>query len=84
MPSWDFQCDTCGHRINDVTAKISEYGDVTLKGAACQNLVEAPDESAPSFLTAVKPCPGHYDHTFTRPANFSFKGGAPTPKFFRG
>ena len=66
MPSWDFQCDTCGHRVNDVIAKISEYDAASLKGQPCQNN-----------------CPGHYDHTFTRPANFSFKGGAPTPKFFR-
>jgi len=83
LPSWDFECDTCGHRVDDVTAKISEYDDVTLKGAACQSRVEVVDKLASRPMIVIGACPGHYDHTFTRPVNFSFKGGAPTPKFFR-
>lgn len=67
MPSWDFECNVCGHRVNDVTAGINEYDEVTFKDKPC--------------LEAC--CPGLYDHTFTRPANFTFKRGAPTPRFGR-
>jgi predicted nucleic acid-binding Zn ribbon protein len=80
MPAYDFECNECGHRLNDVTFKISEYDELTLKDKPCQTVKKGPDGQPMNEQS----CPGIYEHTFTKPAVFSFKGGAPTPRFHHG
>lgn len=93
MPAYDFECNECGHRRDNVIFKISEYDEMTLKNKPCQASKEEriqmvtmreAAEGLPGNTFSVdipEQCPGIYEHTFAKPAGFFFKDGAPTPKF---
>lgn len=72
MPQYAWECSACTDR-REIIASIKEYDDVSLAGKPCR---------APR-LPGAKPCEGIYETTFEG-SSFVFKGGAPTPKFFRG
>lgn len=68
MPTYDFECSVCGDREDNVIFKISEYDEMSFKNKPCHR----------------EGCQGIYEHTFEKTGGFTFKGGAPTPKFFPG
>jgi len=70
MPLYDFECNACGHRVENILCKLSEAEEFSLEGKPCK----APNQ-----------CLGIYEQTFEpkRTPNFFFKGGAPTPKFHK-
>lgn len=75
MPTYQYECSECGDRRQQIF-KINEFEEFSLRDMDCvQDLEGSMDDG--------EMCTGTYETTFERPPSFSFKGGAPTPKFHR-